>query len=472
MSTINRWMRSKSFHCAVWIGLTFALTSSIYLSWVYHLTIQSTGVLTEWISLVYGYLLQAAGIGISMILVKKKALVIFRQSFISAVLLLTVASATALCSEALLLTVVFGLLMNLFCGILSGMYLLFLSIKTQDCCFGRVFSGGYASAVMAVWLFSLVCSGALIHSRYALLCYLPLTILLLLFTQKKVFWDTPDDLPAAESCPNSNSAEKKADRKLLPLSWQDLLLAGLAVFLASIVKNLGFSFPSADIRSSLIPELSRLFYAAGLCAAGVLYDRNRKYGMVCTIGALMIPFLMLSLSKEAVSGGIIWGLDYLFYGFFTVFRVVLFLDLASYSGGWILAPLGLLLGRIGDAAGTAVNLLLSGHSVLLIACTTLLFFPAVILLFVMEQRLYAPENPGRKSDQELFDSFCMKNDFSNREKQVFRLLITQHTNGEIAETLFITENTVKYHVRNILQKTGCKNRIELQNRYTVYLSSI
>ena len=82
------------------------------------------------------------------------------------------------------------------------------------------------------------------------------------------------------------------------------------------------------------------------------------------------------------------------------------------------------------------------------------------------------EDLSKYTDQELFDSFCMKNDFSNREKQVFRLLITQHTNGEIAETLFITENTVKYHVRNILQKTGCKNRIELQNRYTVYLSSV
>lgn len=34
-------------------------------------------------------------------------------------------------------------------------------------------------------------------------------------------------------------------------------------------------------------------------------------------------------------------------------------------------------------------------------------------------------------------------------------------NPEIAETLFIAENTVKRHINNIFQKSGVKNRYEL-----------
>ena len=41
------------------------------------------------------------------------------------------------------------------------------------------------------------------------------------------------------------------------------------------------------------------------------------------------------------------------------------------------------------------------------------------------------------------------------------LLLEEKTNKEIADALFISENTVKFHVRNILQKTGCKSRNDL-----------
>ena len=40
-------------------------------------------------------------------------------------------------------------------------------------------------------------------------------------------------------------------------------------------------------------------------------------------------------------------------------------------------------------------------------------------------------------------------------------LPTRCTNKEIAEHLFITENTVKFHMRNLLRKTGCSRRKEL-----------
>ncbi len=35
------------------------------------------------------------------------------------------------------------------------------------------------------------------------------------------------------------------------------------------------------------------------------------------------------------------------------------------------------------------------------------------------------------------------------------------SNSEISSVLYISENTVKFHVKNILKKTGCSNRNEI-----------
>ena len=75
----------------------------------------------------------------------------------------------------------------------------------------------------------------------------------------------------------------------------------------------------------------------------------------------------------------------------------------------------------------------------------------------------------QRSEREVFEAFCLHHDLSAREKEVLRMVLDSHSNGEIAEALFITESTVKYHVRNVLQKVGCRNRVELQKKYTLTL---
>ena len=47
-----------------------------------------------------------------------------------------------------------------------------------------------------------------------------------------------------------------------------------------------------------------------------------------------------------------------------------------------------------------------------------------------------------------------------REVEVLEQVVTGATNKEIAETLHITENTVKIHLRNILEKLHVQNRIQ------------
>jgi DNA-binding NarL/FixJ family response regulator len=50
---------------------------------------------------------------------------------------------------------------------------------------------------------------------------------------------------------------------------------------------------------------------------------------------------------------------------------------------------------------------------------------------------------------------------TERQLEVLRLMAQGYTNQEIAAVLFITERTVKYHTREILQKLHLRNRAQV-----------
>ena len=446
---------ARAFRCALWVGLCFGVTSAVYLAWLNRLVTLTGGAAADWLSMGLGYLLQAAGMGLSCLLMRRDPEGDFTFAFRAAALLYAAVSVPALAAGTALPVVCFGELANLLYGVIAGFYLCAIARCAAPERRARVFGGGYALATVGVGLLSLAGGGVLLHGPFAPLLYLALIAAM-------AAWAGP---LGALKPPDAPAAPPKAAEDGGPT----LLGLCLLVALISMVKNMGFGFPSADIQAGVIPELSRLPYAAGLLAAGVIHDKSRRQGMLCAAAALVLPFIMLGLSGEPVPAAICWGLDYLFFGFFSVFRAVLFLDMAGHSRRWCLAPLGLLLGRLGDAAGTAACLLLAGQRVALIGAAALAFFPTLWLFFRQYQRLYAVEAVQQRSEQEVFEAFCLHNDLSAREKDVLRMIIDNRTNGETAEALFISESTVKYHVRNVLQKTGCKNRVELQRKYTLAL---
>jgi DNA-binding CsgD family transcriptional regulator len=54
-------------------------------------------------------------------------------------------------------------------------------------------------------------------------------------------------------------------------------------------------------------------------------------------------------------------------------------------------------------------------------------------------------------------------DVTDRERDIIRELLTGATVSELAGRLFISEHTAKTHVKNIYQKLGVRNRVELLN---------
>ncbi|MGN0488501.1 MAG: LuxR C-terminal-related transcriptional regulator [Ruminococcus sp.] len=56
---------------------------------------------------------------------------------------------------------------------------------------------------------------------------------------------------------------------------------------------------------------------------------------------------------------------------------------------------------------------------------------------------------------------AVSDEFTERELEVLRIMITGVSNSAIARRLNISESTVKNHIHNMLEKTGCESRTEL-----------
>ena len=54
---------------------------------------------------------------------------------------------------------------------------------------------------------------------------------------------------------------------------------------------------------------------------------------------------------------------------------------------------------------------------------------------------------------------------SRRELEVFAQLLTDKTQAQIAEDLFITHSSVHFHYKNIYRKLGIKSRKQILIRY-------
>ena len=346
--------------------------------------------------------------------------------------------------------------MNLICGVVSGFYLCELATAVPSKHRGIVFGGGYAAASILGWLLSLAKGGAFLHTGSAMILYAVFAAAAVVMFIK---W-----LPSHVDSATSGDGARNTDVEISGL----IALAFATVFALSLVKGLGFGFPTTDLAEGVSLELSRVSYAAGLVAAGVVCDHSRRYGALCCLAVLVVPFIMLALAGEPISRMVFWCLGYLLFGFFSVYRAVLFCDIAAEQNQPWLSGLGLAGGRIGDALAvvlfTAIG---SEHIILLITVTALLFAGTVFLFFRLYQRLYATTiSAPAVSEHERFEGFCADYGLSSREREVLHHLIDGRTNSEIAGQMFVSESTVKFHVHNLLGKTECANRLELLELYT------
>ena len=483
-------------------GICFLLTSTAYLAWTYRVVELAEAPIADAVTLIAAYLMQAAGIGLFALLLRRRPDLVQISVYAALGLHMIMLVPSVLC-ESFALVLVFGCILNLLCGWIAGYYLYRLASAPDASVSALTLGAGYSAAIFASWLLSLPGRELVYSAKIVMVICVLLTAAAVVVIRKGTIpegtqlsdgslseGDSADTVPArtrlsegarsgagsAESVPasvrlsdtkSSSAPEPSAKYELSQdiTQRQFLLLAGALVLLLSVVNSCGFSFPSADIRNGISVEFSRLFYAAGLLIAGYANDKNRRYGAVCAVIALVIPFFILAAHDEPVSRSFFWALSYFASGFYTVYRIILFSDISRDFSLIPLCGFGLLTGRIGDAAGEVLCLALSGHFLILVGTAALLFVASMLLFLHVYRVLYFPVPKKQKSEQEIFIQFSESYNLSAREREVLRFLLEEKTNQEIADELCISDGTVKYHIHNLLQKTGCPNRLKLISTY-------
>lgn len=439
---------SRNFiYCCTIIALCFLWTSCGYLTWLYRLLKFTTAAKADVLSEVVGYVFQALGIYVISLFAKnsfeKANKKIYFISLIIADFIFIILSATA---GSLLTVLVFGYIMNLLHGAIAAYYLYLLATRLMWNEKALAFGLGYSVASIASWLISKIGTTNFLTTNYVLIVYAVLIALTVIL----IYCDK--DAPSSSDILYTKQS----------LQRSTILLAIATIFLLTVARGIGFYFPTADLSSGINLEFSRIFYAVGLTLAGIICDKKRAYGTVTSTIALICPFVMFALTSEVSSSIVFWILSYILFGFLNVYRITVFSDMATTTPDmlWI-ATFGLLFGRLGDAGGSFIGMSLSDNRIWLVSVTAILFVVATTLLFVLYNSLYMNVVPTEQNEDEKIDKFIQTYDISTREADVLRLILNGNTNPEISASLYISENTVKFHIRNILKKTNCANRKEM-----------
>lgn len=447
-------MKKKVAFISILIGLLFFLNSSQYLSWFYNLTNFYDSYHVDFYGQFLGKIFQGIGIVIFCAYLRfyknRPSQLVELASLIALNFILTVFS---ILSSPLHFYLSIGLLMNVAIGILYAWYVtLTIEIVPRDY-YGISFGAGIGiSCVFSYLLYKFDTTYVFMTSKYCLFLYAFISIIsiILLLTNQKNTTNTNEIIPEGITDITSNYTK----------------IVVLTLLTVSIINGLGYFVPSEDITAfHMNVEVMRLFYTIGLVIAGFINDRSRKIGLVLCLIALTFTFSMPLLRDNQTGIFITWMFSYLLGGFISVYRAIIFLDIAVATDNLYLAPIGLLLGRVGEPIGMLMRFYLAKDNALLILVISIFYAITLILFALLFSKLYVGVPAQTNEAVDIHGLFIDKYSLSSREIQILDEILEMKSNKEIAADLFITESTVKFHVKNLMKKTSCKNRNELISLY-------
>ncbi|MBF8807642.1 MAG: response regulator transcription factor [Enterococcus lacertideformus] len=92
--------------------------------------------------------------------------------------------------------------------------------------------------------------------------------------------------------------------------------------------------------------------------------------------------------------------------------------------------------------------------------------------FLKARQIEETETLEKQETTILIQKFCHHHQFTQRETEIFELLLLHRTNQEIADQLFLSLGTVKTHVHNIFIKLDIKKRTQIFILFENYQTSI
>lgn len=397
------------------------------------------------ITSVYNYIFQALGIAIYIYGFKKRYLLFSNNHFfVYSLIIGSVFMSIILMTRNPIILQIFGYLFNLSIGINSAFYLTLFTEKCPEEKMGLFFGLSYALGSIGTYLLSLIDNGEYITSSKSIVLYFLIIALIIYFVLNSE---------------NIKDKSRKNTKTQMPSSIKNLvLIIILMTTISCIGSGLYYSLPQAQ---GINWYLIRAFYSIGLIIAGLIMDKNSFMGEICVVASLTYPLIATSLFNQGMTDTITLSLSYIFRGFITIYYVLSFSKLYKKENDYLLfSSLGLLVSRLSEAIITIVLMKLNISNIVQLIFSAICFIP---LLFVFVKTQNEKYIGASFSETKRMALFCEKYELTNREKEILELLVQGLSDLEISSKLFISNNTVRFHISNLLKKTNSKSRIDVVN---------
>ncbi|MBU7006567.1 LuxR C-terminal-related transcriptional regulator [Phosphitispora fastidiosa] len=283
-------------------------------------------------------------------------------------------------------------------------------------------------------------------------------------------------LPVDHDAASSAASEQKES----PMSIAKLLVF-LCLFIVIITINSGLMYQVINPAFAHLEVLTSWYWAIPYIAALFVMRNlprriNRAYILYVAIAMIGISFIgFVSLDRSTVSYLVVNTLMLGAFGVYDLFWWSILGEMLDFHKnpakilgiGLSANVLGVLLGGLIGNAVTSVNIHSLNPTLLALAvvCVTLTLLPPLHkqLSFLLKDHAYLSVFSEMSAQEQTnqVDSAARFGNLSERESQVASLLLQGKTYRTIAGELFISENTVKYYVKNIYSKFGIKSRAEL-----------
>ncbi len=260
-------------------------------------------------------------------------------------------------------------------------------------------------------------------------------------------------------------------------------LAFLCLFIVVITINSGLMYQVQGPAFAHLEWLTSWYWALPyIVALFIMRNLSRKinrayilYVAIAMIGFSFIAFLSLDRSSASylVVNTLMMGACGVYDLFWwSILGEMLELDKnpARIMGiGLSANVLGVLLGGLVGNANTTINGQIQNPTLMAlgVVCITLVLLPPLHkqLMTLLKNHVYLTtiiEMPVQEQTR-LIRDFNLTEKLTEREGEIAALLIKGKTYRMIAGELYVSENTIKTHVKNIYSKAGVQSRTELMN---------
>ncbi len=253
----------------------------------------------------------------------------------------------------------------------------------------------------------------------------------------------------------------------------------LCFFIVLITVNSGIMYQVINPDFAHFQMLTSWYWAMPYIAAVYIMKNltdktNRTYILYVAIAMIGFSFIAFMILDRSVLSYLL--IDTLMLGAFGVYDLFwwsIIGEMLDYTEnpskiigiGLSANVLGVLIGgMIGSAIYNTGNSKLNSSVLALVILFVILLILPILhnqLSRLLKNHSYLTSVQEREKDVNVCERYKISNELTGRENEIVRLLLNGRTYKMIAEELYLSENTVKTHIKNIYSKLHIKSKSEL-----------